>query len=519
MDQLKVFLAVLKKQHFWVMGGLALVVGLIGWFVATSKLRAEYAANRSKVEAEFKELDQLRSQERENQDWSVGVQAETAVLKVKVKDAWEDVYAEQRDKVLKWPKVLGPDFLQIVPELLPNEDIPVDQRERYWNYVQEEFPELLKIVDARNYADKVDATIAPQPRAAGGRKPPVAEVADDHDYKVVWDGKNQESIETRLNWSSTPTTQEVRRTQEDLWVYQALLAIIARLNERADGHHNAKVKEIRSMLIGREAAVEFQAGMAEGRIEHPESAVVQPGAPGMHAPPAPGQPNAAAAARGGPTGAGLKDKDSDEGRYVDEKGVPVTAATAAPEFKRMPVVMRLLMDQKEISRLLVECANSPLPVEVRQFRIPGARNVSSLGGTKAPVRPRPVVGGAEEERDKNPYDVVVDVYGIIYIFNPPDMAKLATGKAVETTDAAETPAGDAVEEPAADGVEADAEQPGGDRAPAAKPAADDGAPGDAAEAAPAGDAEGAAKEPADDAAPDADQAAEKPAEAMPEEDN
>ncbi len=88
----------------------------------------------------------------------------------------------------------------------------------------------------------------------------------------------------------------------------------------------------------------------------------------------------------GPTpGAPGQPTKSDEGRYVDDKGMPLTAgSTAPPEFKRMPVYMQLLIDQREIARLLVECANSPLPIEVRQFRVtPADPSVLSFAGRPA----------------------------------------------------------------------------------------------------------------------------------------
>ncbi len=78
-------------------------------------------------------------------------------------------------------------------------------------------------------------------------------------------------------------------------------------------------------------------------------------------------------------------KAADEGRYVDEKGMPLVAGAAAPpEFKRMPIFMQLLFDQREISRLLVECANSPLPIEVRQLRVsPAEPGTTMVGGRPA----------------------------------------------------------------------------------------------------------------------------------------
>ena len=160
MDKLKAFLAVLKKQHFWVMCGVVLILGLSGWAWATSNLAGQYRANRTKIEGIYKDLDQLRSSDRENPESIKGAEIETGKLRIKVKGAWEDVYAEQRDKVLRWPKVLGEDFLRIVPQLPPSEEIPVDQRERYWNYAREEFPRLLEIIDARHYADKSDDVVS-----------------------------------------------------------------------------------------------------------------------------------------------------------------------------------------------------------------------------------------------------------------------------------------------------------------------------------------------------------------------
>ena len=391
MDQLKVLLAVLKKQHFWVLSGLVLIVGLTGWAMATSTLSTEYKKSRNTIESTFKDLEQLRAQERENQEWINGIQKETVKLKAKIKAAWEEVYAEQRDKVLRWPDVLGDEFLRIVPQLPVGEDFPVDQRERYWNYAREEFPRLLAIVDARSYLDKTEIVVkrpGMQGRQPGGRPADEADVPP-RDYIVRWAKADQESIDTRLDWTATPTTQEVRQTQEDLWVYQSLLTIIKHLNDRANGHHNAKVKEIRSLLIGHDAALRFQEVAAEERLDHPDAPGSKPGPPGMS-----GMPGMAGAARprmpmpqaggmGMPGSPQVTMKANDDGRYLDDKGLPLPAGSAgSPEFKRMPIVMRLLIDEREISRLLVESANSPLPVEVRQLRVAAVDDSGSVAAAR-----------------------------------------------------------------------------------------------------------------------------------------
>ena len=398
MDKVKIALALLKKHHFWVMTCAVILLSFIGWFVATSKLWADYQKGRDKIVKKFTDLTTINSEERENQKWIDGLEKETKQLKTKVRIAWNKVYIEQKDHVLKWPIVLGEKNVKELEKLGPTQTIPVYIRRVYLNYISKEFPQLLKIVDARDMHKDGPGGSADKKGAGEGEDPP-------HDYKVIWNAQNQKEIYAKLDMSEVPSDRLVRNTQEDLWVYQALLTIISQLNDRATGNYNAKVKEIQSLLIGSDAAAEFQAGMSEGHVEKLEGGAA----------PAAGAAAAPAAA-------------SVVGRYVDEKGVPLpdgggaapaaapdappaAGGTAAAEFKRMPVVMKLIMDQREISRLLVECANSPLPVEVRQFRL------HKKGGTK-PGR-EPAAGG---EKDQSSYDMEVVVEGIIYIFNPPDRA-------------------------------------------------------------------------------------------------
>jgi hypothetical protein len=86
----------------------------------------------------------------------------------------------------------------------------------------------------------------------------------------------------------------------------------------------------------------------------------------------------------------------------------------------MPVFMELIVDEREIPKLLVECANSPLPVEVNQLRV----NPTKGTETKTPIPGQDIGAGA-----RSSYDVPVEICGIIYIYNPPDTAKLGTGAA------------------------------------------------------------------------------------------
>jgi hypothetical protein len=91
---------------------------------------------------------------------------------------------------------------------------------------------------------------------------------------------------------------------------------------------------------------------------------------------------------GGGSGSGGTDV-----RYVDEKLKPIdanrlrTALTSTnPDdaylkvAKRMPIRLQLQMDLRKINRLLAECGNSRLPVEVRQVRLNRGASGGSMGG-------------------------------------------------------------------------------------------------------------------------------------------
>ncbi len=502
MDKVKTILGHLRKHHFWVLSGILLVTGLAGWFMATSAVSADTKTKTAKIEDEFRKVNGITG-DLPNKKWEQEFDKSTVEVKKDVWATWNQVYNEQKEYVLTWPKALGEEFITIVQSLRVDQDIPLKYREKYHTYIREQFSRLLEIVDAENLIDdpspsgKARVAVGPmrRPNQEVRRDPtgrPLAvrpaakaavaqdeEEATKHDYKVVWNLNNQQAIVKMLTWSSTPSSEQVRQTQENIWVCEALLNIIRKMNARATGHHNAKVKEIEVLSFGQDAAKEFLAGTSPNRIMQ----IQPPDAtkPGQVADPYAGAAKVTAptnreemarAATGEASGSALE-----ENRYVDAQGKPLTSSAEAPaEFKRMPVFMRLHMDQREISRLLAECADSPLPVEVRQFRlnpprttgVAGAVNIRQRGfggkagePRRAEVVGRPVSGLAESAPgdSENPYDVTIEIHGIIYIFNPPDTTKVM----LTSADAAATP----IEAPAPPSAPA-AETPAAEKQPAAE---------------------------------------------------
>jgi hypothetical protein len=393
MDQLKVILKQLQKYHFWLLSIVAIIAGMVGTMLAARSLSATYMEGKGRIVAKFNSLSEIRSTDPyPNNQWKQAVEKLNGQEQTRVRKAWEMVYDEQKP-LLVWSPDLKDDFLEFIAKNPPNKEIPPKFCERYGEFIKNEFPRLLKIIDA--------APVSESKASAAGRS---ARNADEppHEYRVVWDAGNQGDIHKTLSWvESRPSSAEVRRAQEDLWVYAALLTIIKKVND--EHQFTTPVREIEKMVIGKPAADAFESDQAAPHIIHLQTA---------EAPAAAAASAATAAAE--PGGA----KAIDEGRYVDENGKKLgPGLTENAEFKRMPIFLRLKIDQRQILRFLVECANSPLPVEVRQLRIN-----SSKGAPPAGAAPSAPPRGAGSEGAS--YDLPMELHGIIYIYNKPNMAKL-----------------------------------------------------------------------------------------------
>ncbi len=166
MDKVKIYLALLLKYHFWVLSGLVLIIAFSAWGVATGALANYYKMQRAKIDAQFGKMQAItRKDNHPNKTFEEGVDkllnAPRTGLKASVLQAWSLVYDEQKNQVLKWPEDLGDDFLQHVQDKGPENEINIDFRERYQNYIKAEFPRLVKIVKAEAHAGRRSKWPAP----------------------------------------------------------------------------------------------------------------------------------------------------------------------------------------------------------------------------------------------------------------------------------------------------------------------------------------------------------------------
>lgn len=424
MDKLKPYLSVVVKYQFWGFCALLLVISLVCWYLATDALASRFKTREAALKSAFSRV--VIQPNHPNQRVIDEIKKQDKSLKEGVYKAWDTLFSEEKSKNLFPTKELGQEFQKEFDELKPKGELSRAHRELYQAFIKDYLPKLRTLVDARRPKNGPAPIQKPEPAQAGNNKP-----AEEVEMlgTVDWDSSDYSKLEKQFEWDHTPSTLAIVLAQEDLWVYEALLRVIknANANEGSTSHANAAVKRIESLDIGSDAAkawreAETPVFSAKGSIDRSSGA--------------------GASAKGG------SDQQLVDSRYVDDKGQPLPASEAEypfakhpyAEFKMMPVRMKLVMDARRLPRLLVECSNSYMPLEVRRVRLlktnPSAIDLAATSpGTGASRDRSSTTGGAggsgtqKTEQETGLHDMPVEIHAILYIYNPPDREKLGAGTA------------------------------------------------------------------------------------------
>ena len=222
------------------------------------------------------------------------------------------------------------------------------------------------------------------------------------DDVVVWNEKNQDLWKKKITEfradDKVPSTYEILLLQEDLWVFEAILRIIAKVNTGADANDLADVKQIDHILVGREAWLSSKkTTIIAPSIKVSDSSLADDlknrkrkknATSGKIGEGAKKKKKTKFSKKGGrPTGNGEFNfgeiNDPSHGRYIDQNGQPIhaddvftsvmtdklTKNASLTVAKNIPVRVAVVMDEKQIGEFLAACAESPLAFEVRQVRI------------------------------------------------------------------------------------------------------------------------------------------------------
>ena len=197
-------------------------------------------------------------------------------------------------------------------------------------------------------------------------------------------------IFTIVTWSGgSPFSGQIWYAQEEVWVYDSLIDVVQKINKRvnATGPHNAAIKRIQAMLIGKNAApIVGSPGLLEPLS--PSSGMGGMSGMGMESGSmsmdSSSSGSSASGMGGGSSGSSdmmgmmpsgpLNEEETlaylKKNRYVGDDLKPLSDSDPAPyaEFNMMPVCLELIVDQRKIPDILVECANSTMPIDIKLVR-------------------------------------------------------------------------------------------------------------------------------------------------------
>ncbi len=424
MDKLKNGLAVVKKHHFWILCAMIVVAGsVVTWSMAKPSVSTLFEERKTAIDGDFSSVRAVsNTADHPNEDVIARHEKATDLVKRDVFNAWTKLYDEQK-RLNQLPQQFSQQFRDRFASVLEAAArgealaLSTTERDEYRRFIRGHFTTLFAdlCVCALPVDEDADPS-APEPKEI-----------------VYWDAVSRDGLLVGFGWTRRPNTEQVLLAQEDLWVYEALMRIIGAVNANATSPYDASIKEILALRIGQNAVV----GSASGAYD--------------------------------PAGA-------QGGRYVDDEGKLIGPESEHPyaEFKIMPIYMRVKINQMKIPDLLVECANSSMPVEVTRLRInPGegeSIDVEAYAGNLETFGDSRDEGGSSMMSTKSGVeesvlDAVVAIRGQIYIYNPPDQEAVGTGAAAEEAmeaamEAATGPAEEAADE-TTDPAEAPAEDPTG----------------------------------------------------------
>ena len=463
-----------KKYYFWPVCLIALGLALFFWSSSTGALDKEFTSNESNYTQSKSSVDNIPSNP-PNEKAIKAVERKKNVLMHNVYNAWELLYNRQNEHN-QWPEITINDR----PVDFTADKISGEGAEQYRYRIVEEFKKMVETLHPISERDKNGIAIDDEiGRVAANMDSATAELADavaNEDKEasktskkelVVWAEKDiDDLIESHFSWQRIPTTLQIRVAQEDFWIFKNIIDAIKTLNEGVENRSAASLKEIRSFLIANDAVEKFQTRLETGFFDEKSFSKTGPGSEdemrdGSETPEA-----GAEASSGGEGGEALKKEFRElyNFRYVDKNGKGLTAeqynasssfASAginASKTRNMPVYLSLVIKQNRLSDLMSLLTNAEKPVDIKlvlinpgqgwtptfdfsRFEDAGAEGEGGEGaedasrGRSVMVKPRSRGGSRNNEHSfsgkenlqLNSDEIIVDIYGIISLFNAPSM--------------------------------------------------------------------------------------------------
>jgi hypothetical protein len=381
-EQVKQILREVIRYRFWIAVGFAAVFAAIAYYMGSGPVKAKAATETNAIKGALTEVQKYAANTVPTEQYKPIVEEKTEVATKDVNTAWKELYDRQAP-LLTWPETVQERFRKWGRKWPEGEDpgkvqlAIVDYLYAYPAYVEM----VYKTFHPFNYESGEGIVAAPPKEAL--LRPAVFQVEHPPDMGKVW------------------------ASQERLWIQHTLLDVVDQVNKRANAKDwdSATIKQIDRLEVGNPLAQDQRSLAKSEALEQ---------APGIYAP---GQEPQAEDTSGGGAGggagmAGMMGGMMDSmmvGRKGREMmmggmgGMGMGAATGAgsqydesiyfitppneaskAQYKILPVLMTVLLDQDRVQDFLVELENSPMGIQVMDFELqrPTSRVTKPEKGTQ-----------------------------------------------------------------------------------------------------------------------------------------
>ncbi len=600
MDQLKQVLGQLAKHQFWIVTGFAVILGIAGFFMASSTINGLYTTQKAALDSHFTNLTNVAAAVSTHPNQESKKQMDLIIdgMAEDVRAAWASQW-ERQEPLLQWPvdAIASPTLVRKLKEYKPIEltleypeepaNIVDGEKAAYGRYFDEQMPRLAEIIGV-TWVGEANASAAGgmgggmgmeggmgmggyggEGGSGGesggmgmggmgmggmgmggmgmggmGGRPNFNSKRD----IVTWPKPSQDELLTSIRmWTGDkPNVYQIVYTQENMWILEGLLNIIKSTNGDAKANFQTTIKEIEFIRIGRTAV-----GQAGDIATAKAGGGIGSGMPGGYGSEMMGEESEMG---GAPDTSSMTSEDMEgeaatavapdpaNGRYVDAAFMPISGEDLRTRMrsedpsdayfavaKRVPVRLRLKIDQRKTHDFLANCGNADLMLEIRQVRLgnttaaaaggggmagggrgPGGMGMSSgPGGMGMSSGPGGMgmggggmsMGDGEDgamggmggmgmggmgmgmggmgmggmgmgggRMTKDPLEIPIEVYGVVYLFNPVNIDRLGLNKVTADTEMEVT-----VENPAEDDAPVPPAVPASENAQeAAEPTAEGG---------------------------------------------
>src|SRR5271157_3121459 len=358
-EQLKEFLRQCIKYRFWISLSVAALFAIIAYFLGSSPIQAKADKQTQAINQAAKDVKQFAAPGVPNDQYKPIVDEKTEVLTKDVDSAWKKLYSRQAP-LLTWPKTVQQRFREWGRRWPTNvaegavELAKVDYIEAYPEYVDE----VYRVLHAFDYETGTGIVAAPPKEVL--LRPQVFDPTKLPELGTIW------------------------ASQERLWLQRTVLEVVAQVNKKAKDWDSAIVKQINVLEVG-DPVAQDQRSIAKGEQLEESEAIKAPGSEAAEETPAGGSGGNSPESmmrgymgRGGKGGAGA-------GAGATESIFFIKPANDKGQYKILPILLSVLVDQDHIQDLLVEMENSPMAIQVMDFELqrPTSRVVKPEKGTMA----------------------------------------------------------------------------------------------------------------------------------------